>query len=34
MNIFEIDKLIIFIAFVIPGFISIKVYNLLSPTQK
>ncbi|MCX5804055.1 MAG: DUF6338 family protein [Proteobacteria bacterium] len=33
MNIWEIDKLIIFIAFAIPGFISIKVYDLLSPGE-
>lgn len=31
MNIWEADKLIIFIAFVIPGFISLKVYELLCP---
>ena len=31
MNIWEADKLIIFIAFVIPGFISLKVYELLYP---
>ena len=35
MNIFEIDKLIIFILFVIPGFLCIKVYELLNPgTEK
>ena len=33
MNIWEADKLILFIAFVIPGFISIKVYELLIPSQ-
>ncbi|SRR6056297_3657536 len=31
MDIWEADKLIIFIAFVIPGFISIKVYELVCP---
>lgn len=31
MNIWEIDKLVLFIAFVIPGFISIKIYALLYP---
>ncbi|WP_201510401.1 DUF6338 family protein [Psychrobacter alimentarius] len=31
MGIWEIDKLILFIAFVIPGFISIKAYQLLCP---
>jgi hypothetical protein len=31
MNIWDIDKLILFIAFVIPGFISIKTYSLLYP---
>lgn len=28
MSIWEIDKLLIFIAFVIPGFISLKVYSI------
>lgn len=31
MDIWQIDKLLLFIAFVIPGFISIKVYELLYP---
>lgn len=31
MDIFEVDKLVLFIAFVIPGFISIKAYQLFSP---
>lgn len=31
MNIWEADKLLLFIAFVIPGFISLKVYELLNP---
>ncbi len=33
MNIWEADKLILFVAFVIPGFISIKIYELLIPSQ-
>jgi len=31
MNIWELDKLILFIAFVIPGFIALKTYALLIP---
>lgn len=31
MNIWEADKFLLFIAFVIPGFISIKTYELLFP---
>lgn len=31
MDIWELDKLVIFIAFVIPGFISIKCYQLMFP---
>lgn len=31
MNIWETDKLIIFIAFVIPGFISLKTYEVIFP---
>lgn len=31
MDILEVDKLVLFIAFVIPGFISIKAYQLFSP---
>lgn len=35
MDIWEIDKLVLFIAFVIPGFISIKWYGLICPgTEK
>lgn len=34
MKVWEVDKLFLFIAFVIPGFISIKVYELLFPTQQ
>lgn len=33
MNIWEIDKLFLFIGFVIPGFISIKLFELLFPAQ-
>lgn len=33
MNVWEVDKLILFIAFVIPGFISIKVYELINPGE-
>jgi hypothetical protein len=31
MDIWEIDKLVLFIAFVIPGFLSIKFYQLIFP---
>jgi len=31
LDIWEVDKLVLFIAFVIPGFISIKAYQLLCP---
>ena len=31
MSIWEIDKLALFIAFVIPGFIGLKAYELLNP---
>lgn len=31
MSIWEIDKLLLFIGFVIPGFVSLKVYELLIP---
>lgn len=33
MDIWEANKLIFFIAFVVPGFISLKTYALLQPTQ-
>lgn len=33
MNIWEADKLFLFVAFVIPGFISIKAYEILLPSQ-
>lgn len=32
MEIWELDKMVLFIAFVIPGFISIKTYELLYPS--
>lgn len=31
MDILEVDKLVLFIAFVVPGFISIKAYQLIFP---
>jgi hypothetical protein len=34
VDIFEESKLILFIAFVVPGFIAIKAYELLSPSQE
>lgn len=34
MDIWQIDKLILFLLFFIPGFISIKVYNLLYPSEQ
>lgn len=33
-DIFEADKLILFLLFFIPGFISVKVYDYLMPTAK
>ncbi|NQY65229.1 MAG: hypothetical protein HRT38_16215 [Alteromonadaceae bacterium] len=33
MNIWEIDKLFLFIMFVIPGFVSLKAYELMFPSQ-
>ena len=33
MNIWEIDKLFLFIAFVIPGFISMRFFELFFPSQ-
>lgn len=33
MGIWEEDKLVLFIAFVVPGFIAIKAYELLSPSR-
>ena len=34
MNIWDENKLVLFIAFVVPGFIAIKVYELLSPSAQ
>ena len=34
MDIWELDKLILFFIFVIPGFISIKIYDLIEPSTK
>ena len=34
MNIWEIDKLLLFLLFFIPGFISIKIYELMIPSEK
>ena len=34
MDIWETNKLVLFLAFVIPGFISIKIYDLLAPSNK
>lgn len=34
MNIWEIDKLVLFLIFLIPGFISIKVYDLMVPGEQ
>jgi len=34
MDIWQIDKLTLFLLFFIPGFISIKVYNLLYPSEQ
>jgi hypothetical protein len=33
IGLFDIDKLFLFVAFVIPGFISIKVYEILVPSE-
>lgn len=33
MNVWEESKLFLFIVFVVPGFIAIKVYELLSPSR-
>ncbi|WP_201580888.1 DUF6338 family protein [Psychrobacter glacincola] len=33
MNFLEVDKLIIFILFIVPGFIAIKTYNFLYPSN-
>jgi len=34
MDIWKIDKLLLFIGFVIPGFVSLKIYELLLPSSK
>lgn len=34
MDIWQIDKLVLFLIFFIPGFISIKVYDLLVPSER
>ncbi len=34
MDIWQIDKLVLFLVFFIPGFISIKVYDLLIPGER
>ena len=34
MDIWQIDKLVLFLVFFIPGFISIKIYNLLYPSEQ
>lgn len=34
MDIWDLDKLFLFIAFVVPGFISIKVYQLFFPSEQ
>lgn len=34
MDIWEVDKLILFIAFVIPGFIALKMYELIFPGEE
>lgn len=33
MDIWDTNKLILFIAFVIPGFVSLKTYELLVPAN-
>jgi Family of unknown function (DUF6338) len=32
MDIWEADKLVLFFAFVVPGFVSLKTYELLFPS--
>ena len=34
MDIFTINKLFLFIAFIVPGFVSLKAYEIFIPTQK
>lgn len=31
MDIWTVDKLVLFIAFIVPGFVSLKAYELLAP---
>lgn len=33
LSIWEVDKLLLFIAFIIPGFVSLKVFELLYPSD-
>lgn len=33
MNIWDLDKLFLFVMFVVPGFISLKAYELFVPGQ-
>lgn len=33
MDIWDVDKLVLFIAFIVPGFISLKTYALLQPAD-
>jgi len=34
MDIWQIDKLVLFLVFFIPGFISIRVYDSLVPSER
>lgn len=34
MDIWQMDKLVLFLVFFIPGFISIKIYDLLVPSER
>lgn len=34
MDIWDANKLLLFIAFVIPGFVSLKIYELLFPAAQ
>lgn len=34
MDIWQIDKLVLFLVFFIPGFISIRIYDLLVPSER
>lgn len=33
MDIWSLDKLVLFLALFVPGFVSIKVYRMLIPSQ-